>query len=258
MHLIHFAYGSTPYGLPFDPWIDKNTLPVVMNDEICYFGISTTFSPQFQKCVHTCQQDNLNIKALHIHFLLTPRTIRTHHLLLRTTTFGHITLPPPFHIDPRNASTHTSRVTSVWKPYVYTLARPLIQPKWVSHCQKRRRSVILPSHPPSCHAQVILCPKNSQLWLTPPQTHSPNLNIVHLAWQSQKPCLHGQFLIFCLISSSPHAQVILCPKGCQLQLTLPKIDSPNSNIVHPGWQSQKPCLHDQFFIFCPISSSPHT
>src|SRR6266436_275782 len=49
-----------------------------------------------------------------------------------------------------------------------------------------------------------------------------------------------------------------CPKGCQLQLTLPKIDSPNLNIVHPGWQSQKPCLHNQFLIFCPISSSPHT
>ena len=119
-------------------------------------------------------------------------------------------------------------------------------------------SVILPSHPPSCCAQVILRPKSSQLQLTPPQTDSPNLNIVCLAWQLQKLCLHGQFLIFCLISSFPCAQVIPCPKGCQLWLTLPKIDSPNSNIVCPRWQSQKLCLHDQFLIFCPISSSPHT
>jgi hypothetical protein len=36
------------------------------------------------------------------------------------------------------------------------------------------------------------------------------------------------------------------------------IDSPNSNIVCPGLQSRKPCLHSQFLIFCPISSSPPT
>jgi len=130
MHSIHFEYGSTSYGLYFNPWINKNTLPVVMNDEIRYFGISTTFSPQFQKCVHTCQRDNLNIKALHIHFLLTPRTIQMHHLSLGMTTFGHITLLPPFHINPRNTSMHMSRVTCVWKPYVYALAWPLVRPKW--------------------------------------------------------------------------------------------------------------------------------
>ena len=135
MHSIHFAYGNTSYRLPFNPWIDKNTLPVVMNNKICYFGISTTFSPQFQECVHTCQQGNLNTEALYIHFLLTPRTIWMHHLSLTTTTFGHIALPPPFHIDPRNVSIHMSRVTCIWKPYVYVLAWPLVGPKWVSHHQ---------------------------------------------------------------------------------------------------------------------------
>jgi hypothetical protein len=107
-------------------------------------------------------------------------------------------------------------------------------------------------------ARVIPRPKCCQLQLTLLKIDSPIFNIVRLAWQSQKPCLHGLFLIFRLISSSPRAQVILCPKGCQLPLTLLKIDSPNLNIVCPGWQLQKPCLHGPFFIFCSISSSPHT
>ncbi len=148
MYSIHFAYGSTSYRFYFDPWIDPNTSLVVMNDEIRYFVISITCLPWSRECVRPLQLDNWHIKFLYMHFLLNPRLIWMYHLSSRTMTF---TLPPPFCVDLRNASTHASEVTCIRKPYLYALIWALIWLKRVAHHQERWCSVILPSHPPSSH-----------------------------------------------------------------------------------------------------------
>jgi len=94
MHAIHFASGSPSYTLPFDLWVDPNTLLVVKNDDIRHFRTPNAFSCRSRERVHICTRGNLRVEALSIRSLSTPGSTQTVHASSRTTTFYYLTLPP--------------------------------------------------------------------------------------------------------------------------------------------------------------------